>query len=102
MASQFLLSYPFRIDYNNERFGTVDSGSDTYKAQQISAFLRTEKSERPLFPSFGIEDPVFNTFDSADFIDSFIEFYPSDRIEITEIRVTDKNSGSQDVAVGFK
>tara|TARA_Y100000361_G_C10911578_1_gene214273 strand:+ start:80 stop:385 length:306 start_codon:yes stop_codon:yes gene_type:complete len=100
MAAESLLSYPFRIDFNNLRFGTVNSESDTYKAEQVSAFIRTEKGERVLFPEFGIDDPVFSGFDSGDFLDSFVEFYPSNKIEITEVRIS-QGGGRQDVAVSF-
>ena len=54
MAGQLVLSYPFSVDYNNNRLSTVNSDTDTYKAQQITSFLRTEKGERPLFKNFGI------------------------------------------------
>jgi len=101
MAGQLVLSYPFSVDYNNNRLSTVNSDTDTYKAQQITSFLRTEKGERPLFKNFGIIDPVFNQFDSAEFIDAFIDFYPSNRIEITGIQITDNAGAATNVAVEF-
>jgi hypothetical protein len=102
MAGQLVLSYPFRVDYNNARLGTVNADTDTYKAEQINAFIKTEKQERPLFPSFGIEDPVFKGFDIAEFVDSFLEFYKSQHIAIEEVEVSQKNGVLQDVAVRFK
>ena len=45
MSGQRVLSYPFRFDIYNSRLGTVNSDSDTHKAEQINAFLKTEKGE---------------------------------------------------------
>jgi len=101
MAGQLVLSYPFRVDYNNQEFGKVNADTDTYKAEQITAFLRTEKNERILFPAFGIVDPVFHKFDSADFLDSFLEFYPSNKIQITGIDITEDSGKASNVAVNF-
>ena len=102
MSGQLVLSYPFRFDMRNGKFATTNTATDTYKAQQITAFLRTEKGERALFPDFGIDDPVFNTFDSAAFLDSFLGFYGKTDIEITEIEITEDSGSTQDVAVRFK
>jgi len=102
MAGQFVLSYPFRFDMENQRFATVNSDTDTYKAQQISAFLKTEKSERALFPAFGIEDPVFHKFDSASFLDDFLNFYKSDSIVIESVDVQESSGKAENIAVKFK
>lgn len=104
MSGQRVLSYPFRFDMYNRRLGTVNSDADTYKAEQINTFLKTEKGERALFPDFGINDPVFNVFDSAEFIDSFVSFYKPSEIEILEIEINDPKSfgKSLDIAVRFK
>ena len=104
MSGQRVLSYPFRFDIYNSRLGTVNSDSDTHKAEQINAFLKTEKGERSLFPDFGINDPVFHSFDAAEFIDSFVSFYKSNEVEIVEVEVNDVRSfgQSQDIAVRFK
>ena len=74
----------------------------SYTAKKINAFLKTEKQERPLFPSFGIEDPVFKGFDTAEFLDSFLEFYNTKHIRIEEVEISQKNGVVQDVAVRFK
>ena len=98
MAEQFVLSYPFRFDINNQKLATVSSESDTYKAQQINAFIRTEKNERALFPTYGIVDPVFKGFDAAEFIESFTDFYKASEICIKEVEVTNANGFSRDKA----
>ncbi len=99
-----VLSYPFRFDMQNQRLATVNSKADTYKAEQINTFLKTEKGERALFPDFGINDPVFHRFDAAEFIDSFVSFYKVNEIEILEVEINDARSfaESQDIAVRFK
>lgn len=101
MAGQLVLSYPFRVDYNNRRLSTVNKDTDTYKAQQISAFLRTEKGERILFPAFGITDPVFHKFDSAAFLDAFLDFYRKSKIQIEGIEITEESGKATNVAVKF-
>tara|TARA_B100000287_G_C20328975_1_gene660922 strand:+ start:114 stop:422 length:309 start_codon:yes stop_codon:yes gene_type:complete len=101
MAAQFVLSYPFRVDMNNQRLGTVNSDTDAYKAEQINAFLRTEKDERALFPAFGITDPVFHRFDSGEFIDSFLEFYKPSEIAIEGVSITEEGGSVTNVAVTF-
>lgn len=100
MAAQFVLSYPFRIDTENQRFGTVNSTTDTYKAEQVKAFLRTEKNERIMFPSFGINDPVFYKFDAGEFLESFGEYYPN--IPIEEVEIVETSGRVTDIMVKFK
>ena len=39
----FVMSYPFSMDLVNKRLSTVYTDTDTYKAQQISAFLKFRK-----------------------------------------------------------
>tara|TARA_R100000005_G_C4927649_1_gene158061 strand:- start:190 stop:492 length:303 start_codon:yes stop_codon:yes gene_type:complete len=99
MAAQFVLSYPFRIDLENNRFATVNSTTDTYKAEQVQGFLRTEKGERTMFPTFGIEDPVFNFFDAGEFLDAFNEYYTN--IKIDEIDIVETSGKVTDVMVSF-
>lgn len=96
------LSYPFRIDSNNRRFAAVSSDTDTYKAEQIQSYLRTYKGDRLLFPSFGIDDPVFSGFDVDNFIDDFLEFYSSDTIPITSVTTATTEGVVSDVIIEFK
>lgn len=101
MAVQ-VLSYPFRVDDSRGGFSTIDDESDTYKAQQVAAFIRTRRSERSIFPSFGIDDPLFFTFDSGEFYDSFSDFYPSSVISINEISVSKSEGKIDDIVVSFE
>ena len=79
----------------------IYSDTDAYKAEQINAFLRTEKDERALFPAFGITDPVFHRFDSGEFIDSFLEFYKPSEIAIEGVSITEEGGSVTNVAVTF-
>jgi hypothetical protein len=96
------LSYPFRIDHSNKRCGVVDTSTDTYKAEQVQAFLRTYKDERLMFPDFGIEDPVFNRFDVSQFLESFSDFYSSDQIQISSISTAKAEGVVTDVLIEFE
>jgi len=100
MAVQFVLSYPFRIDPNNSRFGTVNSSTDTYKAEQVQAFIRTEKGERIMFPTFGIKDPVFAKFDAGEFLETFAEYYTD--IVIDEVDIVETSGRLTDIMVTFQ
>ncbi len=98
--AEFVLSYPLSLDYN--RFNTVLQDTDTYKAQQIKGFLRTEKNERPLLPDFGMNEPTFHEFDSGEFFDSFLNFYSSQTLELTEVKVLESSGVVSDVQISFK
>jgi len=76
-VAQKVLSFPFEFDPSSPgRLKKVEQESDTYKAQQIEAFLRTEKGERPIFKDFGIDDPSFKVVsdDYADTLDLLVDF----------------------------
>lgn len=98
--AEYVLSYPFSIGFN--RFNTVLQDSDAYKAQQIKGFLRTSKNERPMVPDFGVDEPTFHEFDSGEFFDSFLNFYSSSTLEITEIKILEIAGVVSDVQIGFK
>tara|TARA_B100000902_G_scaffold26214_1_gene31532 strand:+ start:4269 stop:4574 length:306 start_codon:yes stop_codon:yes gene_type:complete len=100
--AEYVLSYPFRMSNNNRRADVVLTGTDTYKAQQVKAFVRTETTERSIFPNFGIEEPTFNTFDSGQFYDSFSDFYTTDNIDIVEIGLVQSEGALTNVEINFK
>ena len=99
--AQNVMAYPFKLDPTIGGFAVTDDETDTYKAQAVSAFLRTQKGERPMFYSFGITNPLFHEFDSGDFFSSFSDFYSSGTINISEISVASTNGAVSDVAVSF-
>lgn len=99
--AEFVLSYPFSIDPTNRRANVVSSDTDTYKAQQIRAFLRTASGERKIFSTFGIDEPTFYTFDSGKFYDDFVDFYPPDSIRVDKINFVESNGALSSVIVEF-
>lgn len=99
MAQQ-VLSFPFRIDHVNRRFGTVVDSTDTFKAEQVKCFLRTYKLEREMFPEFGIEDPVFSEFDVSQFSEDFSEFYSN--IRLAGIETSSSQGVITDIIVEFE
>lgn len=99
--AQFVMSYPFQIDTNNNRMGVVLQDNDSYKAQQIQAFLRTHKGERAIFDSFGIDEPTFDAFSTAEFYDAFGDFYDESTLNIEEIEVSETNGVLTDIKVAF-
>tara|TARA_B100000085_G_C18467749_1_gene481713 strand:- start:183 stop:488 length:306 start_codon:yes stop_codon:yes gene_type:complete len=97
-----VLSYPFRLSTEAPRFATVRTDTDTYKAEQINAFLKTVLGERAIFASFGTEDPTFADFDSSTFYQNFVEFYPDTDISIEEIEVIKSAGVLSDIRITFK
>ncbi|AZS07909.1 baseplate wedge protein [Gordonia phage Kabocha] len=56
-----LLSFPFRV--NKQGVATTeDDESDVYCAERLSIILGTRPGERPMAPSFGINDPAYGGF----------------------------------------
>lgn len=96
------LSYPFRVDNKNRRFGTVASDTDTYKAEQIQSFIRTHRNERLMFPAFGIVDPTFDKFDASTFTEGFSNFYKSNDIKITNVSTASYQGAVTDVLIDFE
>jgi hypothetical protein len=98
--AEFVLSYPFSLQDGKPK--TVLQDTDTYKAQQVKGLLRTAKEERPIMPDFGMNEPTFDTFDTGEFFDSFLEFYSPSVIEITEVKVLEVAGAVSDVQISFK
>ncbi len=98
--ADYVLAYPLSV--STDRFNTVLQDSDTYKAQQIKGFLRTEKNERPLLPDFGMNEPTFHEFDSGQFFDAFLNFYSGQTLEITEVKLLEAAGVVSDIQIGFK
>ena len=98
--AEFVLSYPLSVGVS--RLNTVLQDSDAYKAHKIKGFLRTEKNERPIMPDFGMNEPTFYEFDSGEFFDSFLKFYSTNTLEITDVKVLEVSGAVSDVQIGFK
>lgn len=100
--AEYVLSYPFHIDTVNRRANVVYSDTDTYKAQQVKAFLRTHREERSIMPQFGIEEPTFHVFDTGAFFDDFNKFYSAKDIKIEQITLSEVSGAVKDVTIEFK
>ena len=55
-----------------------------------------------MVPDFGVDEPTFHEFDSGQFFDSFLNFYNSSTLEITEIKILEVSGAVSDVQIGFK
>ncbi|MBT6198999.1 MAG: hypothetical protein HOI21_00500 [Bacteroidetes Order II. Incertae sedis bacterium] len=80
-----VLSIPLSLD-STGGFKHVDTTSDEYKAEQVQVFVLTHKGERPVYPTFGVTDPVFDNMATEDILEEFSTFYGSsillDRVNI--------------------
>ena len=98
-----VFSYPFRLDRANNRIAVVESGTDDDKSQQIGAFVKTTKGERPIYNSYGIDDPTFTgTFDTGEFVEGFTDYYDADDIGITDIFTTESEGVVTDIIVDYE
>lgn len=101
--AQKVLSFPFQFDTNNPgSLKLVEQESDSYKAQQLEAFLRTQKGERPIFKDFGVEDPSFAVVsddyaENFDLMAEFASFYTNIAIDDVVVQVEDDGSISVEV-----
>ena len=95
-----VLSIPLGFS-NTGEFLKVDDASNEYKAEQIKAFMSTHKGERPLFPSFGMDDPTFDEFNGSELIEEFAQFYGTS-ILIEDVDVIQKQGAVDTIEVNFK
>jgi hypothetical protein len=95
-----VLSIPFRFQGLTGRFKKTEYNSEEYKAQQITAFVKTHLGERPIYQDFGIEDPTFDDFDEGTFGSEFASFY--DNIELMDIVVIEKAGAVDQVDITFE
>ena len=56
-----LLSFPFRLNSKGNAV-VADDASAEYCAERLTVILGTQPGERPLTPSFGVNDPAFESF----------------------------------------
>lgn len=94
-----VLSFPLKFSAEGD-FMRVDDTSDVYKAEQVRAFVSTHKGERPLFPSFGTDDPTFDDFTGNSLVNEFIQFYGSS-VVINHIDIIKKHGAIKNIEVNF-
>ena len=94
-----VLSFPLKFSAEGD-FIRVDDTSDTYKAEQVRAFVSTHKGERALFPSFGTDDPTFDDFTGSTLVSEFVNFYDTS-VVIDHIDVIKKQGAVSNIEVNF-
>ena len=94
-----VLAFPFSI--SNGHVETVEEASDKWKSQEVYAFIRTNKQERPLFPNYGTDDPTFDEFSAENFVGEFDEFYSGD-IVLSEVEVVTEGNAVVQINVSFE
>lgn len=93
-----IISHPFRLLGSD--VATVDQASDAANAEQLAVLILTRRGERPLVPTFGIEDPAFSTIDPAE-LSLGVELHgPPVRIVELERRAIDTTT--EEVTVVFE
>ena len=101
-----VLSFPFRFNPSQPtQFATYEDDEDDYKAQQIEAFMRTNRRRRPIFQDFGIEDPSFGAgkvvsgFEDTTFVSEFATFY--DNITLTRVNMVGLEGALAQIQIEF-
>lgn len=69
-----ILAYPFRI-LPGGIVDLVDQDSDVGHGQQVAVIVATRRGERPLVPTFGIDDPTFTANVSLNDVAASVELF---------------------------
>jgi hypothetical protein len=93
-----IFSHPFQIGANGS-VRTVEQTSDEANAQQIAVLALTRYGERPMVPTFGISDPLFDEFRPAELSAGIALFGPP--VELTSINVESKEDNTLLIDVRF-
>lgn len=75
------LSFPFR--FKRGRAVTLDTADEAYYAQKVASVVSTAVGELPLRPQFGVNEPEFNTFDTAGLVYTCSNNFPD--VVITDV-----------------
>ena len=94
-----VLSFPLKFSSTVE-FIRVSTTSDEYKAQQIRAFVSTHKSERKVFPMFGVTDPTFDDFVPLEMIDSMAQFYGG-TLGLSDVEIVKTQGAIDTIEINF-
>lgn len=90
------LSHPFRLDAAGQA-ATVIEGSPRHAAELAGHVLACIAGERPLAPDYGMPDPTGVGMNAASVAAIVGACEPE--LEVTGVTITDRNDGSQTVAV---
>ena len=102
-----VLSFPFRFNPSQpSQFVSYEYNEDDYKAQQVEAFVRTNRGRRPIFQDFGLEDPTFGAgkvvsgFEDTTFVSEFATFY--DNITLTKVNIIASEGALAQMQIEFE
>lgn len=94
-----VLSHPFRIGPSGA-CATVEEDTEPAHTEAVAVVCLTRKGERPLVPSFGVLDPVFDELDLAEVNAVLATHGPA--ITVTGIEVTYPTSTTAAVRLSFE
>lgn len=94
-----VLAFPLRFAPSG-RAVTLEQGSDSHAAQQISQFVQTRLGELLLAPGYGLDDPTFRTIESNEIVAGIGVFHPT--IRITNINNRFSAEGVQAIDISFE
>ena len=91
-----MLSVPFRI-LPSGHAAKIDDTSDEAMSQLIAAAVMTRIGERPLWPTYGLPDPVFSKVDGAQLAAVLATYGP--KVQIFSINTDFTDSSTQEVDI---
>ena len=97
--AQALISFPFRLTASGA-VTTRPDGDVEYLAEELALLTLTRPGERPLVPTYGLNDPTFAEIDIA-MLSAQVEIF-GPPVEITGIRTRWIDGSTQDVVVEFE
>ncbi len=93
-----IFAHPFRIGPGGSSV-TLDEASDAATQQLIAAVILTRRGERPLLPTFGIDDPRYGRIEPAQVAAVVAAHGP--RVKITELSSTFSDSVTQEIFLTY-
>lgn len=94
-----VLSHPFRIGPTGA-IAVVEEDTEAAHAEAVAVVCLTRKGERPMVPSFGVVDPVFDELDVAEVNAVLATHGPG--ITVTDVEVTYPDSTTAAVRLSFE
>ena len=80
-----LISYPFRL--NKQGYVQTTEDGEDYYAEELAMLIKTQPGERGLVPDYGIADPTFSNFDTAELLSQISIYGPPVTIENVDTTV---------------
>lgn len=94
-----LISFPLRLD-GSGAFASVEQGSDAEIEEQIAIGMLTRPGERITVPTFGVNDPAFNTFLPGALTRQCQDFGPD--VTIKTVSINKLTEGREQVVVNWE